>query len=172
MFKSIDRFVLSKIEKSTQFLQRYFGIKISTIINLCACVAITCFFMDWYFTGISTPLLLVVQGIVILSLVWFIFVDSKSYQVDAETRAAQGVSNPLKIMIVGVILRLGLYFFSVLQIVGPIFSDISTPELINLIYTFSFCMYTCALSVDVLPPSDSKVGSWFKNLFRRKSLST
>jgi hypothetical protein len=172
MFLSTDRSVLSQVEKTTQFLQKYFGIKISTIISLCAVVAVSCLFIGWYFTGIPAPFLLVMSVIVSFSLLWFIFIDSKRHQIEAEERAAKGVSNPFKIMTIGIILRLIFFFFVVLQIIAFIFSDISTPQLIDLTYSISFWMYACTFSVDVLPPSDSKVGAWLKNLFRKRSLST
>lgn len=172
MFIIIDRFVLSQVEKATQFLQRYFGIKISTISTFFAGTAVICSFLDWHFTGIPNAFFLAVHCIVIFILLGYIIFGSKWHQKQAEARAARGVSNPHKILFPTMAIRLIYFFISILPPLFFIFSGTKPLVYTGLTYVFSFWLFVCTYSVDILPPSDSKAGAWFRNLFRKRSLST
>ncbi len=174
MFIKIDRFVLSQFEKSTQFLQKHFGVKITTITSLSANIIVLCIFMGWYFTGIPAAYPLFIDCALVIAMFWHIFFDSKNHQAEAETRAMQRVSNPLKIIAIAIFLRVFYNSFIVLISVKSIFDQESmdATRLIFRIYTLSMWIFTYAICVDILPPSSSKEDNWIKNLFRKRSLST
>jgi hypothetical protein len=172
MFIQIDRFVLSKVEKFTQYLQRQFGVKLTTIISMVASIAISCILIDWYFTGMPSAPVLFVQLIAIFFFLKFIFLDSKHHQSETEKRSMSGVSNPLKIDPIAIFLRLAMLYMSVVHTADLIIMEITTPDLIFAVYIFSLCMYVFTFSVDALPPNTKKEEGWLRNLFRRLSPTT
>ncbi len=177
MLHALDRFVLNKYEKSYQFLQKHFGLKISTAIDIALILTTLSLWGSVYFFNQlnigPAAVLLTLAGIQTVVVLLYIFLASQTIQNSAEKLAAQGMSNPLKINREISALRCGTSM-------GTIFCLLfisAGPELAGLIFSLqfifvSYCSAVYLMSIDILPPSSSKEDSWLRNLFRRRATST
>jgi hypothetical protein len=162
MFSHIDRFVLSKTERLAHFLQRNFAVQISTIINTGCVITLTCIFMGWFFLGTPklSSFLFFADLVIAIGLVYYLFFLSHKHQTLADQRALRRISNPLKISLIYIIVRLCHLYLITVTLTIIILNDLSTFRLINLFHTLGFTIFLYFLSVDTLPPSDSKERSW------------
>lgn len=167
----IDQYVLSKVEKSTQFLQKYHDIKLTSITCFFAIVYALCICMRWYYVGTPSAVPLTLQIAMLLYCLFYVFVLAEHDQADAEKRAENGVSNPYKVFNSIILIRVLQIFFVLLDITVLYHYDVDVVRLINLFFSVSFLGYLYTISVDVLPPSKNKEESWIKNLFRKRSLA-
>ncbi len=177
MLHALDRFVLNKYEKSYQFLQRHFGLKVSTAIDTSLILTTLSlwsfvYFFDQLKLG-PTVIFVLLAGIQTIAVLLYIFLAGHIAQDLAEKFAARGVSNPFKIDRKISAVRCGAN-------TGTIFCLLfvsTSPELAGLIFSLqfifvSYCSAVYLMSIDILPPSSSKEDSWLRNLFRRRVTST
>ncbi len=161
MLHALDRFVLSMFEKSYQFLQRHFGLKLSTAIDSSLISLIVSFWFFVYFfdqlnLGI-TWFSVITASLMTICVIIYIFFLSPRIQSGMENFLAEGISNPLKINRVVSGIRCGLdlgiifYFLSM-----PINDVISGLEFSIHFIVLSFWSAAHLMSVDTLPPPSSK----------------
>lgn len=177
MLTSIDRFVLSKVEKFTQYLQRYFGIKLTSVINLAGGLIVITFFMKWYFLGFPAGPILIFELPPIIGTLTYVYVFSPIHQRLIDKWATNRVSNPLKgnpkfgtmrsVLILESIFFITLVYFTtkefLLRVPETLFYLTLVPPYLTFVYT---------VSVDALPPGTKKEESWLKNLFQKLSPTT
>jgi membrane protease YdiL (CAAX protease family) len=172
MLLALDRFVLSKTEETTQFLQRYFGIKLTT---LCSTAAATCIFLvltKWCFVAQLKNESHLGDVVYILVMLFYIFFYAKHHQRDLENWAAKRTQNPYKVVFVIVFTRIAWLLMTILQTILAFLYSSTTQQLISLIDSFAYGFFLYAFCVDVLPPSANKETSWIKTIFSRRVLSS
>ena len=179
MFLSIDRFVLSQVEKAYQFLQRHFGLKLSTAIEASMLIFTLCFWITWYFhkdmptaNSYSRNTIAFFASVSTLFTLNYICFKSSRDQAATEKRASEGVSNPLKIILNFVAMRMFTHVVAFEHLCLWIFHDKHITVVALGFSMYGYWLATHLMAIDILPPSSSKAGNWFKNLFRKQSLST
>jgi high-affinity Fe2+/Pb2+ permease len=162
MFFPIDRFVLSKTESLAHFLQRNFAVQNSTIINTGCIITLTCIFAGWFLLGVPnlTSFSLFSDLIIALGLIYYVFFLSHKQQAEAEQRALRRISNPLKISLIFIIVRLCHLYLVTVTLIIIVTGDLNTFRLINLFHTLGFSIFLYFMSVDTLPPQGSKASNW------------
>jgi hypothetical protein len=162
MLFTIDCFVLSQLERFAHFLQRNFAVQISTIINTGCIITISCIFMGWFFLGIPnlTSFSLFGDLIIALGLSYYVFFLSHKQKAEAKQRALRRISNPLKISIIFIIVRLFHLYLVTVTLIIIVTGDLNTFRLIHLFHTLGFSIFVYFLSVDTLPPQSSKASNW------------
>lgn len=176
MTPSLDQFFLAQVEKGYQFIQKHLGIRLCSIIdNLMIVLVLSFWLFIYHFSKLQVgpigPLVLFGSMLTIVALV-YIFLLSSHTQAETERRASQGISNPLKINLQIVVIRIVTSVATVAHLIMMLlFGFSSTASAIGLTL-LSYLVIIYLMSIDILPPGDSKAGNWLKNLFRKVSLST
>lgn len=177
MLHALDRFVLNKYEKSYQFLQKHFGLKISTAVDIALILTNLSFWGLVYFHDQIEPratvFFAVLASLMTVAILLYIFIASPKIQNEAEKWAGQGVSNPLKVSREYTAMRCGICSGAISSLIFFSFINELAGLAISIQFIFiSFCSAAYLFSIDILPPSSSKEDSWLRNLFRRRATST
>jgi L-asparagine transporter-like permease len=94
--------------------------------------------------------------IIASGLLYYVLFVSHHDQIKAEQRALKKIANPLKVSFIFTVVRLCQLYLAVIALITITISEPSTSRLIDLFRIFGFIIFVYFISVDTLPPSESR----------------